>query len=303
MAALYSENRKKESVHPSILARIAVQLRKESTACRLSPLVFMTDPARINNLLETVRRLPEDCAVIYRHFGNPKEAEDLRKLTRKQGRQFLIGNDPELAEQLGADGVHFSRDEALRGPIKWRAKQPDWIITMAGLKTGHYLAPLGSLDALFISSIFPSRSPSAGEPIGVAALKDRAARLPLPIYALGGVDAGTAPQLLESGAAGLAAIEGIIMDVQKEATEKGHRFVIKTEAGEAELTMTFVKDGVFNANHTFTPMALRGQGVAGKLYAAMVADAKEQGYKIIPGCPYIEVKFKRHPEDRAAVGV
>ena len=302
MAALYSENRKKESLHPSILARIAGKLRAKSEPCRLSPLVFITDPARIDNLLETVRRLPEDCAVIYRHFGNPKEAENLRKLTREQSRQFLIGNDPELAEQLGADGVHFSRDAKLAGPIICRAKHPEWIITMAGLKDGHYLAPLESLDALFISSVFPSRSPSAGEAIGVDALTQRAARLPVPIFALGGVDAGTAPQLVESGAAGLAAIEGLIMDVQKEATETGHRFFIKTDAGEAELTMKFVRDSVFNANHTFTPTALRGQGVAGKLYAAMVADAKTEGYKIIPGCPYIKVKFKRHPEDWDAVG-
>ena len=92
------------------------------------------------------------------------------------------------------------------------------------------------------------------------------------------------------------------MDVQKQDTPKGHRFVIETEAGEAELTMAFVRDGVFDANHTFTPTALRGQGVAGKLYDAMVADAKKEGYKIIPGCPYVDVKFKRNPEDRAAVG-
>ena len=240
--------------------------------------------------------------MLYRHFGNPEEAKTLRKLTREQGRQFLIGNDPELAEEIGADGVHFSRDAALAGPIKWREKHPDWIITMAGLKASAYLGPLDSLDALFISSIFPSRSASAGDAIGIAELKDRATRLPVPLFALGGVDAGTAPQLLGSGAAGLAAIEGLIMDVQKEDTKAGHRFVIKTEAGEAELTMAFVRENLYNANHTFTPPALRGQGVAGKLYAAMVADAKEAGYKIIPGCPYIEVKFKRHPEDRKAVG-
>jgi len=256
----------------------------------------------MENPLEVVRRLPENCAVIYRHFGAPDQAEALRELTRQQNRQFLIGNDPQLAESIGADGVHFSRDASLAGPIKWRANHPEWILTMAGLKAGHYLAPLGSLDALFISSIFKSQSPSAGPPIGVNGVKERAARLPVPIYALGGVDAGTAPQLLESGAAGLAAIEGLIMDVQKEETAQGHRFVISTEAGEAELTLAKVEDGVFNANHTFTPTALRGQGVAGKLYAAMVADAKQEGYKIIPGCPYIEVKFKRHPEDRATVG-
>ena len=93
------------------------------------------------------------------------------------------------------------------------------------------------------------------------------------------------------------------MDVQKEDTPQGHRFVIYTDAGEAELTLAHVSDGVFNANHTFTPRALRGQGVAGKLYDAMISDAKVDGYKIIAGCPYIEVKFKRSPEDRAAVGV
>ena len=275
-------------------------------------MVFMTDPARVENPLELIRRLPPRCAVIYRHFGEPKQGPAIHELCKTQGRQFLIGNDPELAENLNADGVHFSRDANLRGPITWRAKHPDWIITMAGLKTGAYLAPLDSLDALFISSIFPSQSPSSGTSIGLEVLKQRTSRLPVPIFALGGIDAGTASQLIGSRAAGLAAIEGWIMDVQKEITPQGHRFVIKTEAGEAELTLAKVKDtpdktsdgtSVFNANHTFTPTALRGQGIAGKLYAAMVADAKTQGYKIIPGCPYIEVKFKRHPKDRDAVGV
>lgn len=256
----------------------------------------------MENVVETVRRLPAGCAVIYRHFGDPKAGQELSELTRQQGRHFLIGNDPELAEHINADGVHFARDAKLSGPIQWRAKHPDWIITMPGLKSGAYLAPLDSLDALFISSIFPSQSPSAGTPIGVRALKDRCARLPVPIYALGGITAGTAKQLKDTGATGLAAIEGLIMDVEKEDTAKGHRFVIKTEAGEAELALVRAGNGVFNANHTFTPTELRGQGVAGKLYDAMVADAKDKGYKIIPGCPYVEVKFKRKPEDRAAVG-
>jgi len=285
-----------------VLARIAAELRAEHSGCRLAPLVFFTDSARMENIVEIVRRLPKGCAVIYRHFGDPKDAAALRDLTAKQERQLLIGNDPELADDIGADGVHFARDEKLCGPMKWRAERPDWIITMAGLKSGAYLAPLECLDALFISSVFPSDNPSAGTPIGVSALKDRAARLPVPIFALGGIDAGTAPQFVRSGAAGLAAIKGLIMDVEKEKTEAGHRFVIKTDAGEAELTLARVEDGIFNANHTFTPTALRGQGVAGKLYAAMIADAKEMGYKIIPGCPYVEVKFKRKPEDRVAVG-
>jgi thiamine-phosphate pyrophosphorylase len=289
MTALYSDWTKKKSV----LARVAGNLRLNGERHRISPLIFMTDPDRVPDPVAVVRRLPKGCAIIYRHFGTPDHAEELREITRDRQQQFLIGNDPDLADTLGADGVHFTRDPKVADPIAWRAKRPDWIITMAGLKDDAYLAPLDSLDALLVSSVFPSRSPSAGEPIGIDGLRDRAARLPVPIIALGGIDAGTAPALVGTGVIGLAAIEGLIMDVERETTEKGHRFVIHTEAGEAELTLAKMRDRnghqVFNANHTFTPNALRGQGVAGTLYAARVSDAKTEGYKIIPGCPYIEV--------------
>jgi len=298
MAAIYADWAKKGSV----LTRIAGILRESGPKCRLAPLVFMTDPVRAPDPIRIVQKLPEGCAVIYRHFGKPEQADALRETTRERQQQLLIGNDPELAEQVGADGIHFSRDPKLTEPIRWREKHPEWIITMAGLKSGAYLAPLDALDALFISSVFQSQSPSAGTPIGIDALKTRAAGLPVPLIALGGVTAGTAPQLINTGIAGLAAIEGLIMDVEIETTKSGHRFVIETEEGEAELTLAFVRDGVFNANHTFTPPALRGQGVAGKLYAAMVTDAKIKGYKVIPGCPYIGVMFKRNPKDRKAVG-
>ena len=165
MAALYAELAKKKSLElPSVLARCAVELRhahmeKTALPCRLAPLVFLTDPARMENPIEIVQRLPKGCAVIYRHFGDSRDGAALRELARQQGRIFLTGNDPELAQSLDADGVHFARDAELRGPMKWRAKHPNWILTMAGLKTGHYCAPLDSLDALFISSVFPSLSP------------------------------------------------------------------------------------------------------------------------------------------------
>jgi len=83
-------------------------------------------------------------------------------------------------------------------------------------------------------------------------------RLPLPVYALGGVTRETATQLNQSGVAGLAAIEGLIMDIRKENTTRGHRFVMDTDQGEAEMTLVRVGDGVFNASHTFVPKALEG---------------------------------------------
>ena len=50
------------------------------------------------------------------------------------------------------------------------------------------------------------------------------------------------------------------------------------------------------ADHTFVPPAMRGQGVAQVLVEALVADAREQGFKIVPQCSYVEALFRRHPE-------
>ena len=210
MAALYAQNLGLKS---HALGRAAQNLRETCRhKSRLSPLVFMSDPARTGDVTEAVAGLPKGCALIYRHFGEGRRAiiaRALRQVTHDNAQQLLIGGgDVELAMAVKADGVHFKRDAALSGPHKLRAENKQIIITMAGLKTGKYRASLSCLDGLFISSIFPSQSPSAGEAIGTEALKARCEVLPVPIFALGGITAKTAPQLLGSGASGLAAIDG-----------------------------------------------------------------------------------------------
>ncbi len=182
--------------------------------CALSPFIFMTDPQRVVNPVTAAMNLPKGAAIIYRHFGrsgHEKTAEQLRGVTFEREQQFLIGHDPELAIKVGADGVHFRRDASLLAPTLWRKNCPEWIITMAGLKGEQdYHADLSVLDALFISTVFYSKSPSAGNPIGIQELTSIAQKLDVPIIALGGINDRTAHKLLGSGATGLAGIEGLL---------------------------------------------------------------------------------------------
>lgn len=61
--------------------------------------------------------------------------------------------------------------------------------------------------------------------------------------------------------------------------------------------LTYVRVGnVLTAEHTLVPTEIGGRGIAGKLVAAMVADAQVQGWKIVPECSYVAAAFKRHPE-------
>ncbi len=50
------------------------------------------------------------------------------------------------------------------------------------------------------------------------------------------------------------------------------------------------------ADHTFVPPEMRGGGVAQQLVEALVADARREGFKIVPQCSYVAAQFRRHPE-------
>lgn len=63
-----------------------------------------------------------------------------------------------------------------------------------------------------------------------------------------------------------------------------------------ELTWRAQGNGVRVAIHTGVPPALQGRGIAGKLVDALVADAREQGFKIVPACSYVAAQFRRHPD-------
>lgn len=48
------------------------------------------------------------------------------------------------------------------------------------------------------------------------------------------------------------------------------------------------------ATHTIVPPEIGGRGVAAELVKALVADAREQGFRIDPRCSYVEAMFRRN---------
>jgi len=54
-------------------------------------------------------------------------------------------------------------------------------------------------------------------------------------------------------------------------------------------------------DYVFAPPALRGAGAAGRLMAALAADARERGLKITPICGYAAAWLKRSAEFRDLV--
>ena len=59
-----------------------------------------------------------------------------------------------------------------------------------------------------------------------------------------------------------------------------------------------IEGGRMVCTHTFVPPALRGQGLAEQLVQAALAEARANGWRVVPACSYVAVFIERHPEYR-----
>ena len=60
-------------------------------------------------------------------------------------------------------------------------------------------------------------------------------------------------------------------------------------------------DGVIALNHTETPVAARGRGIASQLVKGVLEIVRARGLKIVPRCAFVTDYLARHPEERDLV--
>ncbi len=178
----------------------------------LPPLIALTDPVRTPDAAAFARGLPEECALIYRHFGRDerfREASDLAAIARDKNLVLLIAADPDLADACDADGVHWPA-RLFRPARRWSRTHRARVFTLSAHNRAELAraAVLGA-DAALLSPVFGTRSAGSRAALG----RLRAAALVrtsgLPVYALGGITADSALRLQTSGFSGLAAIDGL----------------------------------------------------------------------------------------------
>ncbi|WP_394848995.1 thiamine phosphate synthase [Pendulispora brunnea] len=135
----------------------------------------------------------------------------LRALTRAGGASFIVNGSPELAAEVGADGVHlpgFAQDPSILGRARAIVGPSGTLYVPVHTRHEVLLARDGGADALLVSPIFDS--PGKGPARGVAALAEARALAPLSIYALGGIDASHVAACHRAGADGVAIIRALL---------------------------------------------------------------------------------------------
>ncbi len=91
------------------------------------------------------------------------------------------------------------------------------------------------------------------------------------------------------------AIEGLEITHEGNEARGEYRATVANSDAVGRLTWRARGDARI-ADHTIVPPEIGGQGVAAALVDALVRDAQDQGFKIVPQCSYVEAQFRRHPE-------
>jgi len=86
--------------------------------------------------------------------------------------------------------------------------------------------------------------------------------------------------------------------VRKESSPRHGRYVAAIEGieGEAELRFTVRGPQLISADHTEAPASMKGTGAALAPVGHMIADARQNGFRIVPLCPYVKAQYRKHPE-------
>lgn len=132
-------------------------------------------------------------------------ASRLVAVTRGSSTRLVVNERLDVALAVGADGVHLRSDSFDAEGVRRSAP--------AGFLVGrsiHSLAELrvaGPVDYVIAGTVWATPSkPGKQDLLGVDGLAVIAASSPVPVVAIGGIDASRAPRLASAGAAGLAGI-------------------------------------------------------------------------------------------------
>ncbi len=124
---------------------------------------------------------------------------------RRYGARVLVNDDERLARTVGADGVHLSS-----GRLMQCAQRPDFAWVAASCHDADELARAVALGADFVqlSPVLPTASHPHDPGIGWREFSRLVERLPVPVFALGGMQPQMLATACEHGAHGIALLRG-----------------------------------------------------------------------------------------------
>ena len=178
----------------------------------VDPLATWIDPVQLGEALLAggarclqLRLKDATAATIFR------VAQVLRQSTAAQNALLIINDRPDIAQAVGADGVHLGQDDVPVAVARRLLGSRRFVGVSTHDVPQAIAAAAAGADYLGVGPMFATASKvGALPPRGPALLREIRRAVTLPLVAIGGITAETAPELLRHGADSIAMIAALV---------------------------------------------------------------------------------------------
>jgi thiamine-phosphate pyrophosphorylase len=133
----------------------------------------------------------------------------VRELCAEHGALFVLNDFPEVAVEVGADGVHVGQDDLAVAQAR-AIVGPSMLVGLSTHAPGEIDAvQAGLVDYIGVGPVHATPTKLVRAAVGVELVRYAAARASVPFFAIGGLDAGNAGAVLDAGATRLCVLRAI----------------------------------------------------------------------------------------------
>jgi thiamine-phosphate pyrophosphorylase len=138
-----------------------------------------------------------------------RAADVLRPIVQTHGTAFILNDRPDLAAELGCDGVHVGQEDTSYAEA--RKLLPGGIVGVTCHDSRHLAMEAGEAGADYVAfgAFFPTQTKEPKTQADIELLKWWSETMVVPAVAIGGITVTNAPALVEAGADFLAVAAGV----------------------------------------------------------------------------------------------
>ncbi|HSS12648.1 MAG TPA: thiamine phosphate synthase [Rhizomicrobium sp.] len=138
-----------------------------------------------------------------------RAVDTLRPIVQAKGAAFILNDRPDLAAELGCDGVHIGQEDASYAEA--RRVLPKGIVGVTCHDSRHLAMEAGEAGADYIAfgAFFPTQTKEPKSSADIELLRWWSETMVVPCVAIGGITVANAPSLIAAGADFLAVSAGV----------------------------------------------------------------------------------------------
>lgn len=160
-----------------------------------------------------------------------RAAETFRRVCDTYSAPFIVNDDPELARACDADGVHLGQDDGSVAEAR-ALLGPDALIGLSTHSEEQIAASAeADVDHISVGPIWETPTKQGRPGVGLGLISHAAEHAPHPFFAIGGIDAGNAAEVVAAGASRLCVVRAIRDAAEPMAAAEALRRIVGVAPG------------------------------------------------------------------------